>query len=998
MRQQIIHALAGLLFLICFPGLIKAQGTLQGVITDQMEGEPLLGATVHIVGTSLGASTDFEGRYILRRIPAGEVEIRFSYIGYETQVITVNLGDGETAELNVELRTSAIEGAEIQISAQALGQMAAINQQRSSNTIINVVSEEKIKELPDANAAESIGRLPGVSLSRSGGEANKVILRGLSDKYLNVTIDGVRLPTTDALARGLDLSAISQNSLSGIELYKAVTPDKDADAIAGSINLVTRKASPDQEIRISALGGYNNIMNSFEQYDLSAKYGNRFFNNLIGLQINGNLESKIRSNERINIGYSEKGADLNDYFISDLNLDFIDETRTRRGLGLIIDVNTPDNGNIKLSSIYSSTTRDYLVHSRDYPFSSASVTYEFRNREQQIEVFSNSLIGNNRLLGIDANWVVSYSRSATHYPFDYLMQFVEPSSQGAGMMNAPEIKDRPERLTQYAYNNFRAASLSDAYDYTQENSDAELSARFDLARDYRFSNFVSGTLKGGAKYSSKNRQNENTTAYAPYRLGYWRAFQVNPDGTISNKNFDGSYFEDFYQNFLTNPSNNLPSFNIFLNPDPRNKYILEDFNMNPLISRARLRQWYDINRQGMNQAGTNLEYHNDPSAEANTYDITESISAAYLMNTFNLGSSLTAILGARVEHEDHDYTNKYSPRQIGGFPIPVGSTRDTSSTYSETIFLPHAHINIQPTDFMNIRLAAFRALARPDFNMRLLSFFAWRVADVSAERILVLGNPRLKTAKAWNYEINTSFYGNNLGLFSVSLFYKEIDDMYHMLNGISTVGDTLIRNLGLDWNSPHRGSYELTVPYNSPDPSKVWGVEIDHQINFTWLPGLLRNIVLSYNATLVKSETTLIGSTIDTTFVPDPILGQRAVYNVRATTTTQRLENQPDLFGNISLGYDIGGFSGRLSLFHQSEYYRSYSPTGRSDRIVGAFSKLDLALKYKFTDYLMIVGNINNLTNIKEDDLRHNQIAGYKITGSREQYGTTFDFGVRFEL
>ena len=76
-----------------------------------------------------------------------------------------------------------VESETVIVSAQAAGQVAAINQQLSSNTIVNVISEEKIQELPDANAAEAIGRLPGVSIQRSGGEANKITLRGLSDKY-----------------------------------------------------------------------------------------------------------------------------------------------------------------------------------------------------------------------------------------------------------------------------------------------------------------------------------------------------------------------------------------------------------------------------------------------------------------------------------------------------------------------------------------------------------------------------------------------------------------------------------------------------------------------------------------------------------------------------------------------------------------------------------------------------------------------------------------------
>ncbi len=987
------------LVLSLFCNWLYAQGTLEGTITDQYDDSPLFGASVFIVGTSLGSSANMEGEYRIRRIPAGEVEVRFSYLGYETQTVTVTIEDGETTELNMALRAASIEGEEVQISAQAVGQVSAINQQRASNTIINVISEEKIQELPDANAAESIGRLPGVSVNRSGGEANKVILRGLSDKYLNVTVDGVKLPATDALGRGIDLSSISQSSLAGIELYKAVTPDKDGDAIAGSINLVTKKAPKEHEFRIIGLGGYNNIKDSFGQYDLSFKYGGRFFDDVVGLQINGNTESKIRNNERIDIGYNTTIDQSTSYIINDLNLEYIDEERTRNGLGAILDFDTPDDGNIKLSTMYSSTKRDFLTHSRDYPFDQGGVTYGFRDRENEIEVFTNSVMGNNYFLGLEADWILSYSRSESNYPYDYEATFFEPSIEESGMRGGmPEIQEDPVVFTDYAYNNFRSASLSDAYYRDQDNSDAELTARLDLMYDYSLSNNISGTLKGGGKYSSKDRANQNSRLFAPYRLGLWRPYELLPDGSVTEKDFANSYFDGFYDTYLENPGFRQPSFRDFLSGDPESRFILDDFNMNPLIDRDRLRQWYSINKNGANQSGGSLEYRNDPSAEANTYDITESVTAGYLMNTFNLGQSVTAILGARIEHESHDYTNTYSPGQIGGFPVPEGITRDTSSTYSETVVMPHLHINVKASDFMNIRVAAFRALARPDFNMRLLSFFAWRDSETGGDRKLILGNPNLKTAKAWNFEVSTSFYGNELGLFTVSAFYKRMDDMYHMLNEIPTVGDTLITSLGLDWESPHRATYDLTVPYNSPEASDVYGLEVDHQINFTWLPGLLKNFILSYNVSLVQSETTLFGAVRDTIQVPDPILGERTEYPVRRISYSQEMDNQPELFGNVSLGYDIGGFSGRVSVTHQADYYRSFSATTRNDRIEGDYTRIDLALKYRVTDFLTVIGNVNNLTNITETVTQHNRIANYKIPRSSERYGMTFDFGLRIDL
>lgn len=975
-----------------------AQGTIFGEVTDQKDGASLVGVAILFEGTTQGTVTDIEGYFIKRNIRPGSYQLRVSYIGYETKIIDITLEDGQELELNIELAAISLTGDEVEVTAQALGQVAAINQQKASESILNVVSEEKIKELPDANAAESIGRLSGVSLIRSGGEANKVVLRGLSDKYLNVTVDGVRIPTTDALSRGLDLSAISQNSLSGIELYKSITPDKDADAIAGSINLVTKKAPEKREIGVNLRGGYNQIRDSFGQYDLSFKYGERFIDSKLGVQVNGNLERRIRNNEQVSIGYSNEDEDLN-YYFNNIDLEYVDEDRTRSGLGVIFDLNTNDKGNIKLNTLYNSTSRDYLTFNRNYPFGD-NVYYTYRDRERDIDIYSGSLNGNNYLLGFDVDWSLSYSKSVADTPYDYELNFLEPSIEGAGMKpGIPEVKENPQILIPFAYNNFRAATLYDANYRTQKNSEAEITTYLDLEKEYMFSNEVSGKFKFGGKYRSKDRDNKNGIVFSPYYLGFWRPFDLQDDGSIVDKDFSNSYFEDFYQYYLDTGNASLPSFQNFLSDNPNSKVILDDFNMNPLIERDRLRQWYSINKNGVTQLG-NPEYNIDPTASARDYEITESVTAAYLMNTLKVGNKITAIVGARIEQEDHEFNNKWSPRQIGGFPVPIGAVEDTSSTYSETIILPHAHLNLAPFDFLNVRLAAYKALARPDFYMRLPSYFPWRDSSTGGDFNLFLGNPLLKTAKAWNYEVNTSFYSNELGLFSVSVYYKEIKDMYHELNGINTTGDTLIVGLGLDWDSPYRANaaYELSVPYNSNDISKVWGFEIDHQINFYWLPGLFKNIVLSYNASWVRSQTPILGQRSDSVITNHPVFGEQVSIELVPEWRTARLESQPEFFGNVSLGYDIGGFSGRVSIFHQGEFYRSYSPRGNNNRLVGEFTRVDIALNYKINDRIRITGNVNNVTNVTEKDIQDNAFVGYRALRRSERYGITFDFGVRLDF
>ena len=199
-------------------------------------------------------------------------------------------------------------------------------------------------------------------------------MRGLSDKYVSVTIDGVRIPSTDAIGRGIDLGTISQNSLAGIELYKALTADKDADAIAGSVNLVTKKAPSKRQLKSILKGGYNGLMQSAKQYDFSLKYGERFFDDLLGVQLDGNIESNIRSNEVTDIDYDQTANNQTTYFINNFSLRFIDEERKRNGLNLILDYELPDEGNIMLNSNYNSTSRDF-TSSRNYPTGNTDLLY-----------------------------------------------------------------------------------------------------------------------------------------------------------------------------------------------------------------------------------------------------------------------------------------------------------------------------------------------------------------------------------------------------------------------------------------------------------------------------------------------------------------------------------------------------------------------------------------------------------------------------------------------
>jgi TonB-dependent receptor len=1029
MLMRILSSIKRILSLVLFvPMIAFGQASLKGTVTDAVSNETLIGTNVIVQGTSLGAATDIEGQYRIAGIPERVLNIKISCVGYEVQIIEIDFSKTKDVQKNIQMKPQVIQGEEVVVTAQMRGQLAAINQQITSKTIMNVVSEEKIQELPDANAAEAIGRLPGVSLIRSGGEASQVVLRGLSSKFSNITVDGVKIPATDPNSRDVDLSMLSQGALAGIELHKTLTADQDADAIAGAINLVTRKAPLERLLRFDLKGDYNNLMESAKQYDFSARYGERFFNDILGVQVQGNAERKIRSREDISNHYTistnptlanpfpDKPANIygNAYQLDDTTRTFTDELRKRNGGQVIFDANTPDSGSVKLSGLYSETNKNTMMYSRSLPNGYGGPDFDYQYMEQKISTSNASLQGVNYLLGLTVDWNLAYAESKITNPAGFRASF---------QAGAASVDD-------YATGDYSTVVLDSSKIIHQENLDKEQTFQLNISRKFVLGDVFADEFKMGGKYKNKSRWMQNSG----YNWNNYRAFAsfANPDGTPIS--YAGTRFAG-----VTTTS---PSLSYFLDNPLSSRRLIGLYTLKPIISEDGFKQWYVLNK---NAAYTSLpDFGPDALAVLSDYDVTEQVSSGYFMNTLDMGQSMTLILGVRVEKESNSYGAKNSDRSVGGTGsvslIPIGAKIiDTTANYMETIWLPSAQMSIKVTDYLTLRFAAYRALARPDFALRLPQF-----AYSSSSNKFIVGNPNLKDAKAWNYEVNTQVFNNIIGLFSVSAYYKVIDDLFHQTNDIriswpaggpnAPIGnngwttneiaglthrlDVLLNQLNMSsWkknaifadivNSNY--VYDANLAYNSPNPSYAWGIEIEHQINFGFLPiSWLQNVTLSYNLSFTRSKTDILVGTevIDTTWTPPHGTGSHTVpgkinllQNGVAVWQTHQSEDQPTFFMNAALGYDFKGLSVRVSVFHQDRYTRQYSAAGTSDAIVDPFTKWDLAVKQQISSKISLFANVNNIFNKKESTSRYNNLFswGY-LPRTEELYGTSVDFGARVSL
>ena len=1008
--------------LVFLPGILLGQTLLNGVVVDGSNGETLIGVNVVVQGTSLGAATDIEGRFRITNIPERLVVIKTSCVGYEPQLTEVDFTKNKEVQIKIQLRPVIIEGEEVVVTGQMRGQIAAMNQQITSNTIVNVVSEEKIKELPDANAAEAIGRLPGVSIIRNGGEASQVVLRGLSSKYSNITIDGVKIPATDPNTRDVDLSTISQGSLAGIELFKTLMPYQDADAIAGTVNLVTKKAPSERMLVFDLTGSHNKLMNSLNQYEFQGQYGERFWDERIGVQLQGNIEKRIRSKENTkdnwqgqkstayaNDSATGKYSVYNDYVsLGSGTVTFTDENRTRNGAKAIIDFNTSDSGSIKLSGLYSETGRDITTHNRVYVGTSSSAywDYNYEYTELRISTVNASLQGKNYLGGLELDWCASYAKSKIDNPYDFSLKFTGGGGSGP-------IPSNLDGLIARANNDFSAAQCSTGVYTQQQNFDQEKTAFLNISEKYTLGNSLSGEVKAGVKYKNKTRwmtaeeydDNNYLTPGYQYRDG------------VDVAALQNSRFASFYN------STNQLSLSEFLDSPLKYRELLGKYLMSPLINLDALKLWYSLFKNANNSG--NKEFVVSEAGPLTNYTVTERVSSAYLMNTFNIGQSIVLITGLRVEKENNDYIGKYCTGSLGTIGIAVTTSRpilDSVANFTQTHWLPNLQMTFKPTSFMNVRLAAYKAIARPDYNLRLPQFYDQQVTGAIQQ--VTTGNLNLKNMEAWNYEVNMQLFSGTIGLISISAFDKKVENYIHVTNNINLGNEefaALCSKYNMVFTNPTiqaaisgGNGVRANIAYNDPDPSYVYGFEFEHQINFGFLPGYLKNITLSYNVSLTRSLTHIIYGVTKTTLKADSSriafsnpprynYSYSPSYFLTYITKENASEGQPNLYGNVALGYDIGGFSARLSFFYQDSYVRSYSVYDQSNIHVDPFFKMDLAIKQQITKMVSLFLNVNNLTDRSEKTTNENAYSNANINtwvnpDTEQLYGRTIDLGVRVSL
>ncbi len=947
---------------------VSGQGTLRGVIKDKLADEPLIAATLVVKGTTTGTVSDYNGEYTLV-LKAGTYTLEISYIGYSTQEETVTLEDGQTTELNVGLSAEAIMGEEAVVTMQARGQLAAVNQQLRSNQIVNVVSAERIKELPDQNAAEAVSRLPGISLTGS-----QIVIRGIQPKMNKILINGVEMPSTEANNRASSIGMVSANMLSGIEVFKTLTPDMDADAIGGVVNLKLREAPSGLHYNAMVQGTYNAQEKYIGNYRFWGDVSNRFFNDRFGASLSFNYDKSRSGRDDLSVDYyplSQGTLGTANYLLNGIETADNRSESESFGASLILDYKL-NKGKFIFSSMMNHTVPENTVFIDNMNFERYRREFNLERSKYTSLLLNNSLAYEQQIGIVKLNASVSYISIDREDDFDYSYRFRSENETyfPDSLTNAKLLVMEPWQAYGTARPDFvedmTHSNLTWSPSYYNEN---QLIADLDLEIPIRISNQVSATIKAGGKYRQMERAYDNTSA----RYGD----DIGPEAQQANMaEFLASIGHENYASEIRYTTIDDPNFSTndnFLNSDGR--YYMD----------------YGMNVDYMDHMALDLLNYNTlqggPDMWRGDYWGGEELYAGYLMADFNLWNRLTVIAGARYESLKNDYV----AMEVANVSKNAYFIEDTiTNPVTNTNLLPHLHMRLKVTDWWDIRFSYNQTLSRPDYNYAIPSIYYDQVGGSGRA-----GNPNIKPAMSRNLDANFTFYSRKLGLITIGGFMKTIEDVFYAQPTlIQNIPDTTIINRFPIEQFPTLAQGTSDFYINNPNDAYLRGIELEWQSNLTYLPVPFNGLVLNVNYTHVWSETDYPQHRVSNNFIPTfPFF--ELVEN--DTVYTNRLLHQANDIANVSLGYDYKGFSARFSFRFQGNVISNIGGRVEENGYTNNVYKFDFVAKQKipirFAD-LEVFFNAMNFTNVPYQ--RYSIYPNKGETNTLTRYsGARFQLGIR---
>lgn len=908
-------------------------GTLEGKITDASGQVHFSGAQVRIDELDQEAYSSSSGEFKFNNVPVGDYTLVVHYIGADKVEKTVSVGANETKNVAIVVGADVEHMENVIVYGQAAGASSALNQQRAADGILSVLTSDAVGQFPDANVSEALQRVPGVFIERDQGEGRFVGIRGLEPDFNSAKINGVSIPAPERDRRSVALDVIPSDLLERVEVSKSITPDKDGDAIGGSIDIKSLSAFDrrGQHFSLTAKSDFNTL-----QGESSPKI-NASYTNIVPT-VNGDLGVALAMSwQERRFGSDNVETDGGwDADIEDSGFRGAEEfeqrdyqiTRKRIGYAFNLDWITDADTHLYMRMLKSDFSDQEYRQRIEYKlakgdlesiddtsaiWSDIDMDRELKDRYETQDIFSLVAGGESDIHDWNINYELGFSTASEEEPNRYDIQFSEDDAiEEAGY----RTMGRTPRLF-YSPNggdptNFEFDELVEENNFTD---DEQTTLRLDFRRDVTVGEF-DGYVKFGVQ--QRNREKTDDTNAITYDGGF------PGDPTLAD--------------FTTSSSLD---------------YDLGPFG--PTIDVSELSTYIAANKSAFE-----VDRDNTILDSARDYAIDEDILALYAMHKVNVGD-FRVVYGLRREATE-SVLNGFSVIEDNGDPeiTPISFSKDYDH------WLPSVTVRYKQNDQNIIRLALSQTVARPSFGKINPSPDKVEIDDEAIE--IETGNAYLDPYEATNFDVSFEHYPDDqLSAFSVGFFSKAISNFIYVAD-VSDVVDFRQWTQGVDTSGIT--DPDIIQPLNG-DTANLWGIEASWTKRLSEFGEPWDKIIFSFNGTYTTSEADLGGETSRGSDIPLP--------------------GQAKIVGNAILGFEHHNWDFRLAYAYKGErtIEVDLSDPG-NDLIQEPRSQLDFTARFDVDDRWQIFLNAANLT----DQPFYTYHGSDAFNGQYEEYGRSIALGV----
>lgn len=766
---------------------------IKGKVTDSTTGEPLIGATIQIDGTPKATATDIDGLFAFSGLDENaNYTLTIKYISYKTKKIDGVRAEAQPQVIEIKLTPDEQTLNEVTVTgvARKNTEIAVIQMTKSSPVIVSNVSAQEITKTQDTNAGEVIRRVPGVSLI----DDKFVMVRGLSQRYNNVWINGGAVPSSEADSRAFSFDLIPSSQIDNMQIVKTPSPEYPADYTGGFITITTKDIPAENTAELSVGGNWNDIT-SFSDFKYAKGSGTDFLGFDSGMRgLNGGINSTLNS-------IAGNGVDL-------LNNHLNNDWRVR---------NMNPVGDLKLSG---SLGRRWKLGDRQLGMIAA---FNYSNEYRKYEDMQNNLYGVYDAEKDESN----YLRYSVDDQYNHNVRL-------GAMLNFTLLS--ADGNSKYQLKNIFNQIGNDRYTWREglsAQSDNENSAEYYYRSRTTYNGQITGKhtfaldeLDWSASYSYANRNVPDRRRYLINDALEPGVMQLTSPNDISR---EWTKLDEHIVSAAVNDKHDFkfgsftPSLKFGAYGEYRTrKYTTRDFIYNWNAASNTLpdgfRQ-FDLSEMLSDESyfGADRLYLLEEQHMRNNYKGNNYLGAGYFAANIPLGN-FNIYAGLRYEYDHMEL---------------ITNTRDNaespfSHNYEYNDLFPSVNTTYKINDQHQLRLSYGKTVNRPEF--REVSPSVFYDFDLASD---VQGNTDLKPCYIQNVDFRYEFYPSKGELISIAAFYKYFDSP-------------------IEWTYTVTGGTSLVYSYMNAKRANNYGIELDirKDLSFIGLPGFS----WSFNGALIKSR------------------------------------------------------------------------------------------------------------------------------------------------